>query len=395
MTAAKRIGGGLLAFFSSMSLAGVLLVLLGVLTFLGTLEQAEYGLYDVQNRYFESLYLVHDAGPIGIPLPGGGLVMGLLFANLLVGGVVRLRKGRRTAGILIAHLGMLIMLASGFVEYAESEDGHVTLYEGDERDWFQSYTETELAVIELDALGRPAQEWVFANDVLEGATPSAPVHVAGLPFELAVTHWFANADVLPKGPMFDVAVPVVDGVFARESARDPQAERNAPAAYLEVADTDAGHATGLVWAFDAAPWTIDVNGVRFALDVRKERYPMPFAVRLEAFVKEDHPGTSMPAWFSSDVTVTDHMSGTDVSRPVTISMNQPLREEGFVLYQASWGPQGARPGQRLFSTLAVVDNPADQWPLVSCLVIAVGLLVHFGRTLVRYVRRESNREARA
>jgi len=395
MSAVARIGGGLVAVLSSMTLAGVLLVLLGVLTFLGTLEQAEFGLYEVQRRYFESLYLVHDAGPIGIPLPGGGLVMGLLFVNLLVGGVVRLRKGRRTAGILVAHLGMLIMLASGFVEYAKSVDGHVTLYEGDERAWFQSYTETELAVVELDALGRPQREWVFTDDALAGAAPSAPAIVTGLPFELTVTHWFANADVLPKGPMFEVAVPVVDGVFARASERDPQAERNAPAAYLEVPDADGGHATGLVWAFDAAPWTISAGGVRYALDLRKERYPMPFAVRLDTFTKEDHPGTNMPAWFSSDVTVTEHASGADVARPVTISMNQPLREEGLVLYQASWGPQGARPGQRLFSTLAVVNNPADQWPLVSCLVIAAGLLVHFGRTLVRYVRREANREGRA
>ena len=69
-------------------------------------------------------------------------------------------------------------------------------------------------------------------------------------------------------------------------------------------------------------------------------------------------------------------------------MNEPLRDGGLVLYQASWGPSNARPGERLFSTLAVVRNPADHWPLAACLVIAAGLLFHFGRMLVGYVRVE-------
>jgi len=60
----------------------------------------------------------------------------------------------------------------------------------------------------------------------------------------------------------------------------------------------------------------------------------------------------------------------------------------LVLYQASWGPSNAHPGQPLFSTFAVVRNPADQWPLVSCIVIALGLVWHFGRMLARHVRRE-------
>ena len=42
-------------------------------------------------------------------------------------------------------------------------------------------------------------------------------------------------------------------------------------------------------------------------------------------------------------------------------MNEPLRDGGLVLYQASWGPVGrAGPATPLFSTFAVVRNPADQ-----------------------------------
>jgi hypothetical protein len=80
-----------------------------------------------------------------------------------------------------------------------------------------------------------------------------------------------------------------------------------------------------------------------------------------------------------------------VERPVRISMNQPLRDGGLVLYQASWGPSNARPGDPLFSTFAVVRNPADRLPLVACIVIAAGLLVHFGRKLALHLRAEASR----
>jgi hypothetical protein len=370
------------AFFSSLTLAGVLLGLLALLTFLGTIAQVDHGLYDVQGRYFESLFFVHHAGPVPIPLPGGGLVMGMLFVNLLVGGVVRLKKGARNAGVVVAHVGMLVLLASGFVEFAKSVDGHTTLYEGRSADWYQSYTENELFVAELVG-GAPAREWVVPARAFERATPSAPVRAEGLPFDLSVTHWFVNADVARKGPMFNVDVPVVDGYYLTPLPKAKEAERNGTAAVARI-DANGTTREGLLWSFSAAPWTVDVDGQTYAIDLRRARHALPFTVRLDDFKKEDHPGTTMPAWFSSDVTVTNG----GVSRPVLISMNEPLRESGVVAYQASWGPPNSPPGTPLFSTLAVVANPADQWPLVSCVIIAAGLLYHFGRMLVKHVRRE-------
>jgi hypothetical protein len=97
----------------------------------------------------------------------------------------------------------------------------------------------------------------------------------------------------------------------------------------------------------------------------------------------------MPKSFSSAVTIAE--AGT--RRQVTISMNEPLRQEGLVLYQASWGPSNARPGDPLFSTLAVVRNPADRYPLYACIVIATGLVLHFARRLVRHVRSQTPRTA--
>ena len=58
---------------SSIWLSCTLLTLLGLLTWLGTLEQVNTGLFEVQRKYFDSIFLIHKAGPIAIPLPGAAL----------------------------------------------------------------------------------------------------------------------------------------------------------------------------------------------------------------------------------------------------------------------------------------------------------------------------------
>lgn len=388
MSAARGFGRRLYRVLCSQGLACVLIVLLGLLTWLGTLEQVEHGLYDVQKKYFESYLLVHHLGPVPIPLPGANLVLSLLCVNLLLGGVLHLRKGRSTAGVLVAHLGIVMLLASSFVKLHHSEDGHLTLYEGNSASWFQSYHENELVLLRPLADGR-FEERTLSERFLRDATPERPVRIedADLPFTLEITHWLTNARPVPAGSGTSADGPAVDGFVLRAEPRDAQSERNGAGLRLNLVDRRGERRAGLLWAFDAAPWTVEIEGETYALDLRRRRFPMPFELRLDTFTKTDHPRTGMPKWFSSDVTLREG----GVERPVTISMNEPLRAGGLVLYQASWGPSDARPGAALFSTLAVVRNPADRWPLVACIVIALGLCGHFARKLVRHVRSEARR----
>jgi hypothetical protein len=74
-------------------------------------------------------------------------------------------------------------------------------------------------------------------------------------------------------------------------------------------------------------------------------------------------------------------------------MNEPLRHKGFTFFQSSWGPADAKPGQPLFSTFSVVRNPADDLPLYACIIIAIGMLVHFIRKIGRHIKLESGRRA--
>jgi len=376
----------LLKLFSSLGLSVVLLILLGLLTWLGTIEQVHSGLFEVQKKYFESAFLIHQAGRIPIPLPGAGLVQGLLFINILVGGIVRIRKGVTTMGVLVTHVGIMILLLSGFVKLYFSQDGHITLYEDDSANYFQSYYRWEIAITEELGGGRYKEYIIPQEDFVDAVDGKLVTLFADdLPFDLEVGRFMKNCRPRPKGPMFEVDVPVIDGAYLHKLPLVPTAEQNLAGIYADAITKEGGaRQKGILWGVDSHPWSVDVGGKTWAIDLRHERYSMPFALTLDRFTKEDHPRINMPRVFASDVTVAEGES----ERQVKIEMNEPLRDRGLVFFQASWGPSNARPGDPLFSTLSVVRNPSDQWPLIACIVIAIGLILHFARKLLSYIRVE-------
>ena len=384
----------LVRLFSSLRLAMVLLVLLAILTLLGTLAQQDLGLLDAQKKYFESWYLIEDFGPVPVPLPGGRLVMTLLTVNLLVGGLLRLRTGVRMAGIMITHIGMLILILSGAVKTWFAVDGHVTLFEGEESAHFQSFYDPELAISRVVDEGQ-VEEFTIPASAFDHATGAEPALLSDerLPFDIEISHYSSNSAALRKGPMFDVPVPVIGGLYLAPIPRDLKAENNAAGAYVTTIDKATGErTTDIAWGlsapgFEAGPFTVHAAGGPWLVDIRKERYSMPFTLRLDDFQKRVHPRTNMPSWFSSDVTVEE----AGAEREVQISMNKPLRDQGLVVFQASWGPEGAPPGTDLFSTFQVVRNPSDKWPMWSCFIIAFGMLLHFLVKLARHIGSELNR----
>jgi len=115
--------------------------------------------------------------------------------------------------------------------------------------------------------------------------------------------------------------------------------------------------------------------------MRKRLWVMPFDLTLNKFTAEFYDGTSRPKKFVSQVTRTENNLKADA----TIQMNEPLRYEGLTFFQASYGPPGAGPGQKLYSVFEVVKNPADKWPEYSLWVVVVGLLLQFVLKLVLFI----------
>jgi len=380
----------ILRFLSSYGLSVILLLLLLLLTYLGTMDQVGNGIFKIQKKYFESAFLVSDVlNGIPLPLPGAYLVMVVLFINLLLGGVLRVKWSVAGAGLITTHLGIMLLLIASFVSHASAIHGSVTLYEGDETAEFRSSFLWEIAIYPAleKPTGQPVREYLIPHREFMGLADGQERVFGGkdLPLDLRVTGVIENS--WPKGEGRNPPTnPVVDRVYLEDRRSEKETEQNIPGVYLYVKAGDGGEEQrAILWGESQLPLLVKTPKGRWAVELRKKRSNLPFGLRLDKFTHEYYPGTRMPRVFLSDVTKIADGS----ERKVKIEMNQPLRSEGFTVYQSNWGPQGAREGTRLFSGFSVVTNPSDQWPLIACIVIGLGLFIHFTRVLLRYLRRET------
>ena len=380
MTTVKR----LFNFLASYGLSIILLLLLMMLVFFGTLEQTRLGLYEAQRRYFESLIVVHPLfGRIPLPMPGGYLLLGLVFINMLCGAIIKAPKRFSQPGLLIAHGGVIFLIAAGFVAHHHALSGNIPLFEGETGDRFQSYYDWELRITETGEHS-DGRQFIIPQEQLEvSRNGTGRVFFAdALPFTLRVARYYANCRPVPgHGPWS------VDGVALESLASSHTAEQNAPGlvAHIQTAANDSAPRMGLLWAMERAPWRVTVDGRDYALSLNRREWVLPFSLTLNRFNHETHPGTGIPSHFSSEITLTEGFA----QREVVIRMNEPLRHRGYTFYQASWGPPDAPPGARLYSVLAVARNPAGQWPMYASCVISLGLLMHFCQVLFRYLKRQA------
>src|SRR5688572_466009 len=408
----------------SFGFAAILLVFLLLLTWVGTLEQVEFGLYDVQKKYFDSLFVVHHAGPfefrapgsdsaeplftipeIPVPLPGVNLLLGLLLLNLVVGGLIRIRKDRRTVGIIVAHVGIVIMLVAGFVKFRWSTEGNLLLWPDQRGSEYENYQDWQIAISEAVPSGTVTERLIPISKIAAGnqTKPLVFAHES-LPFELTITRYWRNTWIFDQGtPSREIgpsgeeetiyleAGAVIDGYFLGRQKDNTEAEFNMAGAYATFREKDSGRTVNAILWSDPIrrakrdprrPFTLTAGGKQWFVELRKEIFALPFEIRLDKFTFELHPGTGSPKVFLSDVTKFEG----DREQALKITMNEPLRHGGYTLYQSSYGPKDVRPGDAAYSVFSVVNNPSDQWPKWSCYIIAVGLLWHFAGRLVRYVK---------
>jgi hypothetical protein len=333
-------------------------------------------------------------------------VLALLIFNLLVGGIVRLRKDVARVGILVAHLGIVMMLAGSLWEYYSKIEGFVALWPRETGREFKSFHEWELAIRPAATQGVvrefliPEDEW---TDLERGE--SRRFTSDELPFDLSVTRWFENCAVVPKGPMFQGDGPTIDGFVVVAAPPQIEAEANVAGAYGTFTEKATGRQTDAILdgsheiadIFDRLrgkpllPYTLSAGGKDWIVQLRKKRMDLPFALRLDRFSFAMHPDTETPRFYRSDATKIEQ--GRE--QPVVLTMNEPVRGGGYTIFQSGYGPPSPPwpTDAEHYSSFQVVSNPTDQWPKWSCWVIATGLLFHFARKLVRHVKAENQRVA--
>jgi len=385
--------GRLLAFLSGLGLATTLLVLLGLLTWLATLEQIDSGLHHTLRKYFDwhAFYLIPEIGgrTVPVPLPGGYWVCALLALNLTLGGLLRWRRDWQRAGVLIAHLGIIYLLVAGAVAHHFSQRGHMLIAEGGTSNTAEDYFEHVVEVTEVKD-GKPATIQVIGGRYLtdlEGAR-TRTVRLSAMPFDLKLDSYIPNAEVrsIAEPPAPPSAAQEIDGYYLLAKPPDPTAEASTPGCIARVLNRDGKTSAPFLLSAKAdQPFSVRCDDRVFTIVLRKRLWLMPFTVRLDKFTAEFHPGTMKPSKFVSDITRIEN--GREAK--AIIQMNEPMRYENLTFYQASYQQMGQGPSARMATVLEVVRNPADKWPQYSLYVVAIGLLVHFITKLVGFIKDQS------
>ncbi len=392
-------------FFTSFKLATIVLVFMTIVTLLGTLSQPADGLHASKLKYFHSWFFIEKLGPIPIPLPGGLLLMIILFINMTLGALVKVRKRWKGVGLLISHFGMLMLLAGGFVTWAFKTDGYMALYEGQTSNRVESYRDWQIEIRPLTEDRTAESAYVFGPQFLQSMDEDEKVvvDVPGEPFTLAIEGYSPNGAPYPESSprSSEAQTPIIDGFRFVPEPKLPEVERNLPGAYLTIQPQDGSDPIEtILWAgssrFDPGDtplaFPFEVAGKPYAALLVKETWTVPFNLTLNEFIFEKHPGTTMARNYESRVV---RLEEGETDQPVHIKMNEPMRYQGHTFFQESYGPSDAKPGEPMFSQFAVATNPADQWPLWALVVTSIGLLIHFIYMLVSFIMKAVARSKEA
>ena len=363
--------------FTSLRLTVVLLALGLVLVFWGTMAQVHLGLYQAQNEFFRSFFIYWSPDESGLRLPifpGGYLIGGLLLINLVVYNLCFDPSGKRHFGLVMIHTGVGLLLIGQLLTDVFSTESVLHLRTGETKNYSEASSRFELAVVDkTDA----ATDKIVAIPA-EQLQRRPVIHNPELPFDIRVHTFYSNSALAEKEQAGFTQVKPSAGIGAdawwRELPHEAEMERrDMPSALVELVAPQGSLGTFLVSAYLTQPQVLTLNGRRYELMLRLERFYKPFNLHLVEFRHDNYPGTDIPKNFSSRVRVQRPDTGED--REVLIYMNNPLRYAGDTYYQASFDTDNQG------TVLQVVHNPSWLTPYFSCVLVGLGLVIQFLRHL--------------
>ncbi len=380
---------------ASLKLTVFLLICSMLLVLLGTLEQVHWGVWHVQKVYFSSWFCFYPMDPtarLSMPLPGGFLIGVLLIVNLAFAHFRHFKATSAKIGISMIHAGLLLLLIGGSVTAVYQEESAMVIPEGETRNYSEAFREYEFALVEKTGVSDRVTTVPYSIFRAIGEKKAASTIVLdGTPFTLNVKAYHPNAMIRAKSQLPEgIEIKTTQGIGATSAlAYKPLPESyddnvgNSPTALVEILDAK-GKPVGswitnlnLTESFPAQKLTHE--GKNYEVSLRRMRHYLPFSVHLNKFTHEKYPGTQTPRNFASKVSVMEGKSEFSFD----ISMNQPLRHGGQTFFQSSFG--STKDGKDI-SVLQVVKNPGWTLPYISVLMMSIGLVWHFGVSLLRFLR---------
>jgi len=119
---------------------------------------------------------------------------------------------------------------------------------------------------------------------------------------------------------------------------------------------------------------------RFELAYDSERKPFGFEIALDDFDVGFDPGTEQASSFTSQIRLTDEVRGVK-EKPVTISMNEPMKHRQYTFYQSSYipviDPQTRQKTGEFKSVFQVGSDPGREIKYAGSLLVVLGTFIQF------------------
>ena len=401
---------------ASLQLTVALFSLSMALVFFGTLAQVDKGIWTVVDQYFRSWFvwipiqLIAEFGktfffldrsttlPGSFLFPGGWLLGGLLLANLLAAHLVRFKLSWRRAGIITIHVGVILLMVGELVTGLSAVESRMVLQIGEKSSFLDHSRKVELAFVD-QADGATNRSITVPQSML---SPGTRITHPDLPVDIEVLEFRKNSKLVPVvgGDDRDCVISV-DGVRMKVTPADENpgvgiSSEAEDAAVTRVKLLKKGTDEVLderqisLWQyrnfyqryFLSAPILIVADGKTYEVQLRNERILKPYTIELLNFEHEQHAGTTMAKDFASTVRLVDGETG-EIRDSFRIWMNHPLRHGGETFYQqaVTYGDTG--------TVLQVVKNRGWLLPYISCIVVTLGMLIHFGTNLAKFTSRRA------
>lgn len=327
----------------------------------------------------------------------------LVAGGIFLAGAVLVFK--RRGGVVAIHAGIALLMCGELLVSLMAVEEQIILREGARTTFARQVATMELAIVDpsdskLDTV-TVVPEWMLRNP--------RRIESPQLPFQLEVVDYIPNARLAPVTAENDN--PATAGFGLRMRALPYRSSGGAeaggsidiPAMYVKVIapsltpppvlllsqqvnesslfphSMDDGGATTI----RDFPESVTVDGKTYQLGLRTKRNYKPYSVELLSVQKNDYVGTTTPKDYSSYVNLDDPTRGQRLEN-YRIWMNNPLRYGGETFYQSNYS--ALADGTKL-TTLAVVTNAGWMIPYVACAFVGLGMLVHFGGGLSRFIER--------
>ncbi|MBI1300270.1 MAG: hypothetical protein GC137_01300 [Alphaproteobacteria bacterium] len=322
----------------------------------GTIAQKYIGLYETTKIFFAAPVIWVSA----LPLPGFPVLLAIITLNISCKLIFKSPWRVQNAGIIITHIGVLVLLVGGLFTALFSSEGYIALGEGEKKAIVSDYHTREFVITDDE---NKTLHKINHRDLKSGDLKTFP----DVPFSIKILDSCANCKITAREDATGNHIGMAQHMALVADKPEMQNEENFAGLTIEI-DHD-GKKEIHVLLEDIPQYPTIIGGENtYRLKLQRAQRKIPFSVRLLDFKKDVHPGTDVAKSYESRVLIEDG----DLAWESTISMNAPLRYKGYTFFQSSFinSPEGE------ISVLAVVWNVGHAFPYISGLVLSFGLILH-------------------